>query len=83
MASDEEWRSARQLCRLAALVLMQVAFTPAAGAEEAEAPDLDLLAYLGSWQGDDEEWLAVAEWDSKSDAHGTEPEPPREEKDDE
>ena len=83
MASDEQWRSSRQLSTLAALVLVQAAFTPSAGAEEPEAPDLDLLAYLGSWQGDDDEWLAVAEWDSKSDARGTEPESPREEKDDE
>ena len=29
-------------------------------------PDLDLLAYLGSWDGGDEEWIAVAEWDGKS-----------------
>ena len=25
--------------------------------------DLDFLAYLGSWQENDEEWLAVSEWD--------------------
>lgn len=28
-----------------------------------DAPDLDFLAYLGSWQESDEEWLAVAEWE--------------------
>ena len=56
---------------------------PFAGADEPDGPDLDLLEYLGSWQGDDEEWLAVSEWDAKSDAQGKEPEPPREEKDDE
>jgi hypothetical protein len=27
------------------------------------APDLDFLEYLGSWQGDDDEWLAIKEWD--------------------
>jgi len=25
--------------------------------------DLDFLAYLGSWQENDEEWLVVSEWD--------------------
>ena len=25
--------------------------------------NLDFLAYLGSWQENDEEWLAVSEWD--------------------
>jgi hypothetical protein len=64
------------------LVLAQaVLVSIAAGAEE-ESPDLDLLAYLGSWQGTDEEWLAVAEWDAKSEADGEEPEP-NEEQDDE
>lgn len=83
MASDEQRRSRHQLSRLAAFLLMQAALASAGGAQETEAPDLELLAYLGSWQGDDEEWLAVAEWDSKSEAQGSEPEPPREEKDDE
>ena len=32
---------------------------PANGA----APDLAFLEYLGSWQGDDDEWLAIKEWD--------------------
>ena len=36
----------------------------ATGAMAAEkALDLDILAYLGSWQENDEEWLAVSEWD--------------------
>ena len=83
MASDERRRSAGQLGGLAALAIMQAAATPLAGAEELDAPDLDLLEYLGSWQGDDDEWLAISEWDAKSDAQGSEPEPPREEKDDE
>jgi hypothetical protein len=65
---------------------MQAAVMPFAGADEPDepdGPDLDLLEYLGSWQGDDEEWLAVSEWDARRDAQGQEPEPPREEKDDE
>ena len=83
MASDDRRRSAGQLGGLAALAIMQAAAAPFASADEPEVPDLDLLEYLGSWQGDDEEWLAVSEWDAKSDAQGREPEPPREEKDDE
>ena len=81
MASDERRRAARQSGGLAALAIMQAALLPLAGADEPEGPDLDLLEYLGSWQGDDEEWLAVSEWDAKSDAQGKEPEAPREEKD--
>lgn len=29
-------------------------------AADAEAPDLELLEYLGSWQGDDEDWMLFA-----------------------
>lgn len=42
-----------------------MAATLCAGAVRAEdppPPDLDLLEYLGSWQGSDEEWLAVIDW---------------------
>ena len=36
----------------------------ATGAMAAEKTlDLDFLAYLGSWQENDKEWLAVSEWD--------------------
>ena len=36
----------------------------ATGALAAEKTlDLDFLAYLGSWQENDKEWLAVSEWD--------------------
>lgn len=83
MASDERRGSARQLGKLAALAITQAALMPTVCADEPDTPDLALLEYLGSWQGDDEEWLAVSEWDAKSDAQGTEPEAPREEKDDE
>jgi hypothetical protein len=27
------------------------------------APDLEFLEYLGSWQADDDEWLAIREWE--------------------
>jgi hypothetical protein len=45
---------------------------------------VELLAYLGSWAGTDEEWVAVAEWDGKpDDTAPAAPEPaPSEEKDD-
>jgi len=39
-------------------------------------PDLEFLEYLGSWQGDDEEWLAIKEWDqdgASKDAAGKPP----------
>ena len=54
----------------------------ATGARAAEeAPELDFLAYLGSWQENDEEWLAVSEWQEEKE---TAQAPPREErKDDE
>ncbi len=36
----------------------------AASAQDAEpSPGLDFLEYLGSWQGRDDEWLAIAQWD--------------------
>ena len=25
-------------------------------------PDLDFLEYLGTWAGEDDEWLAIEEW---------------------
>jgi hypothetical protein len=28
-----------------------------------EMPELDFLEYLGIWQENDEEWLAVSEWE--------------------
>jgi len=36
-------------------------------------PDLAFLEYLGSWQGDDDEWLAVKEWDQDSASKGKPP----------
>ncbi len=37
-------------------------------AEEAPGPDLDFLEYLGTWAEDDEEWLAIEEWENGSSA---------------
>jgi hypothetical protein len=31
-------------------------------AEPAPAPDLDFLEYLGTWAEEDDEWLAIEEW---------------------
>src|SRR5262249_40031555 len=33
-------------------------------------PDLAFLEYLGSWQGDDDEWLAIKEWDQDGKYNG-------------
>jgi len=49
---------------LLGLAAISVVLAPHAKADE-DAPDLDFLAYLGSWQGSDEEWLAVAEWEGE------------------
>jgi hypothetical protein len=32
-------------------------------AEEGAGPDLDFLEYLGTWAEDDDEWLAIEEWE--------------------
>jgi hypothetical protein len=44
-------------------------------------PDLAFLEYLGSWQGDDDEWLAIKEWDQdnvpKKDPAGEHKDPAR------
>jgi hypothetical protein len=37
----------------------------AALGQDSEAPELDFLEYLGSWQETDEEWLIVAEWEDE------------------
>jgi hypothetical protein len=49
---------------LLGLAAISVVLAPHAKADEG-APDLDFLAYLGSWQESDEEWLAVAEWEGE------------------
>ena len=58
-------------------------------AQEAEpepelGPDLDFLEYLGAWAEEDDEWLAIEEWEKDN---GAEPEedsegPDRQEDDD-
>ena len=55
----------RLLRSLLGLAAMSVVLSPSAKADD-DAPDLDFLAYLGSWQESDEEWLAVAEWEGAS-----------------
>jgi hypothetical protein len=74
----------RRLGGLIGCVLMQVSLV-SLGAEPAdEQPDIDLLAYLGSWGGgSDEDWMAVAEWDGKADSKAPAPEEPAEEQEDE
>ena len=40
-------------------------FAPAGRTQEAEqppAPDLDFLEYLGAWAAEDDEWLAIEQW---------------------
>ena len=40
-----------------------VAATPAQETEPAApSPDLDFLEYLGAWAEEDDEWLAIEEW---------------------
>ena len=41
----------------------QPAPPPRATPPKDAVPDLAFLEYLGSWQGDDDEWLAIKEWD--------------------
>ena len=40
-------------------------------AEQGPEPDLDFLEYLGAWAEEDDEWLAIEEWEKDN---GTEPE---------
>ena len=65
------------LLRLAAMVGLLATSVRAAE----EAPGLDFLAYLGSWQENDEEWLAVSEWEGAEEE--TAQTPQKERKDDE
>ena len=46
-------------CRLIPVVLA-LGVCGTAAAQEDEAPDLDFLEYLGSWEDGDEEWVVVA-----------------------
>lgn len=52
-------------CRMVSAVLALGCWLPGAHAQEADeatAPDLDFLEYLGTWAEDDDEWLAIEEW---------------------
>jgi hypothetical protein len=43
---------------------------PKSSLPKSAAPDLEFLEYLGSWQGDDDEWLAIKEWDQDGASKG-------------
>lgn len=83
MASDERDRSKwLGLCIVAHAAAPMLLGEPAVAADE-ELPDLDLLAYLGSWSEGDEEWVAVVEWDGKVEGDAPTEPAPSEENDDE
>ncbi len=42
--------------------LLPAPWAHAQEAEEAPELGLDFLEYLGAWQGDDDEWLVIEEW---------------------
>ena len=46
-------------------------------------PDLDFLEYLGAWAEEDDEWLAIEEWqkDDAGAAGGRDSEAPKKERD--
>jgi len=51
-------------------------------AEQEPAPDLDFLEYLGTWAEEDDEWLAIEEWQQDEVAKpGEDPEGSETEKD--
>ena len=55
----------RRLIRpLLGVAALSVVISPSTKADD-DAPDLDFLEYLGSWQESDEEGLAVAEWEGE------------------
>jgi len=68
---------------LLASALAQLSLSAPAVATDEELPDLELLAYLGSWLESDAEWVAVAEWDGKVDDDAPTEPAPKEENDDE
>ncbi len=65
MALVENSLLERLLRSLLGLAAMSVVFSSSVKADD-DAPELDFLAYLGSWQESDEEWLAVAEWEGEN-----------------
>lgn len=46
---------------------------PRSAPPKSAAPDLAFLEYLGSWQGDDDEWIAIKEWDQDGAPKGKPP----------
>jgi hypothetical protein len=57
--------------RVGAALLALVCWLTGAHAQQADdtaAPDLDFLEYLGTWAEDDEEWLAIEEWEKDDSA---------------
>jgi hypothetical protein len=46
---------------------------PKSSAPKGPVPDLEFLEYLGSWQGDDDEWIAIKEWDQDGAPKGRPP----------
>lgn len=53
-------RKERRGRRQSALLCGVLACSGLAVAEEVEAPDLEFLEYLGSWQQSEEDWVLVA-----------------------
>jgi hypothetical protein len=47
----------------AMIALSGICLAPKGTAQQADAPDLAFLEYLGSWQADDDEWVLIAQWD--------------------
>jgi hypothetical protein len=52
--------SPKRLLRKNTLLWAVLACSGLALAEEVDAPDLEFLEYLGSWQGLEEDWVLVA-----------------------
>lgn len=49
--------------RRVAVASLALGWLAGAQAQEAEVkPELDFFEYLGAWAGDDDEWLAIEEW---------------------
>jgi hypothetical protein len=61
-----------------AVLALVCSWLSAARAQEAvpvppgAGPDLDFLEYLGAWAEDDDEWLAIEEWQKDLDADAKE-----------
>jgi hypothetical protein len=67
------------MCRISSAVLaLAWCWMAGAGAQEVEpespepGPELDFLEYLGAWAEEDDEWLAIEEWQKDLDAEAEE-----------